>query len=51
MLLIPALGRRKQEDLSEFEVSLVCRVSFWIARAPQRNPVSKKVPLSPPKKN
>ena len=28
--------------ISEFEASLVCRVSSRIARATQRNPVSKK---------
>jgi hypothetical protein len=38
--LIPALGRQRQED-SEFEASLVYRVSSRTARATQRNPVSK----------
>ena len=37
--LIPALGRQKQA--SEFEVSLVYRVSSRTARATQRNSVSK----------
>jgi hypothetical protein len=38
MPLIPALGRR----ISEFEASLVYRVSSRTARATQGNPVSKK---------
>jgi hypothetical protein len=42
-LLIPALGRLRQVDLSEFEVRLVYRVSYRTARATQRNPVSKKI--------
>jgi hypothetical protein len=33
-------GRGRQ--ISEFEASLVCRVSSMTARATQRNPVSKK---------
>jgi hypothetical protein len=37
--LIPALGRQRQ--VSEFEVSLVYKVSSRTARAIQRNPVSK----------
>jgi hypothetical protein len=37
MSLIPALGRQ----ISEFEASLVYRVSSRTARATQRNPVSK----------
>ena len=42
MHLIPALGRQRQVDLSEFEASLVYRVSSRRARAvTQRNPVSK----------
>jgi hypothetical protein len=41
MPLIPALGRQQQAD-SEFEASLVYRVSSRTARATQRNPVSKK---------
>jgi hypothetical protein len=36
--LIPALGRQRQ---AEFEDSLVYKVSSRIARATQRNPVSK----------
>ena len=36
--LIPALGRQK---ISEFEASLVYRVSYRTARATQRTPVSK----------
>jgi hypothetical protein len=39
--LIPALGSRGRQ-ISEFEVSLVFRVSSRTARAIQRNPVSKK---------
>jgi hypothetical protein len=38
--LIPALGRQRQW-ISEFEASLVYRVSSRTARATQRNPVSK----------
>jgi hypothetical protein len=41
MPLIPALGRQRQ-GISEFEASLVYRVSSRTARATQRNPVSKK---------
>jgi hypothetical protein len=42
--LIPALGRQRQVDLlsSEFEASLVYKVSSRTARAIQRNTVSKK---------
>ena len=40
MLLIPALGRQRQEDPCEFEASLVCRESSRTARATLRNPVS-----------
>jgi hypothetical protein len=39
--LIPALGRQRR-SISEFEASLVYRVSSRTARAIQRNPVSKK---------
>jgi hypothetical protein len=39
-LLIPALGRRGKQ-ISEFETSLIYRVSSRTARATQRNPVSK----------
>ena len=42
--LIPALGKQRQEDLCEFEDSLVYRVSFRTARATQRNPVSSPHP-------
>jgi hypothetical protein len=38
--LIPALGSQRR-GISEFEASLVYRVSSRIARATQRNPVSK----------
>ena len=38
MPLISALGRQRQADLCEFEVSLVYRVSSRTARATQRNP-------------
>jgi hypothetical protein len=47
MYLIPALGRQDQADLCEFKASLVYRVSSRIARAMQRNPVS-KIPPAPP---
>jgi hypothetical protein len=38
---IPSRGGRGR-GISEFETSLVYRVSFRTARATQRNPVSKK---------
>jgi hypothetical protein len=41
--LIPALGR---QAVSEFEASLVYRMSSRTARATQRNPVSKKKPIN-----
>ena len=41
MPLIPTFGRQRQADLSEFEASLVYRVSSRTSRAIQRNPVSK----------
>ena len=42
MPLIPALRRKRQVDLSEFEASLVYKVSSRTARAAtQRNPVLK----------
>jgi hypothetical protein len=42
MPLIPALGRQRQAwSASEFEASLVYKVSSRTARAIQRNPVSK----------
>jgi hypothetical protein len=41
--LVPALKRqKKQDDLCEFEASLVYRVSSRTARVTQRNPVSEK---------
>ena len=42
MPLIPALGRQRRR-ISEFEASLVYRVSSRTARATQRNPVSKNI--------
>jgi hypothetical protein len=39
--LIPALGRQRQAWISEFEASLVYRVSSRTARATQRNSVLK----------
>ena len=42
MPLMLALEKQKQEDLSEFEASLVYRASSRTARATQRNPVLKK---------
>jgi hypothetical protein len=39
--LIPALRRQRQEDLCEFQTSLVYKVSFRTDRTIQRNPVSK----------
>jgi hypothetical protein len=42
MLLIPALGGQRQEDLCDFEASLVYKVSSKIARdVTQRNPILK----------
>ena len=42
MPLFSALGRQKQEDLSEFKASLVYRVNSRTARTvTQRNPVTK----------
>jgi len=41
MPLSLALGRWRQVDLCEFEVSLVYKASFRITRATQRNPVLK----------
>ena len=38
---IPALGRQRQADLSEFEASLVYRVNSRTVRAAQKNPISK----------
>ena len=39
--LIPALGRQRQEDLREFETSLVYRASSRTGSKAKRNPVSK----------
>jgi hypothetical protein len=39
--LIPALGRQRQVDLYEFEVSLIYRASSRTVKATQRDPVSK----------
>jgi hypothetical protein len=39
--LIPALGRQKGRWISEFEASLVYKVSSRTARGTQRNPVLK----------
>ena len=41
MSLVPVLWTQRQADLCESEASLVYRVSSRIARATQRNPVSK----------
>jgi hypothetical protein len=48
--LIPALGRQRQR-ISEFEASLVYKVSFRKARAIQRNPVSKNQNQNKQKQN
>jgi hypothetical protein len=49
--LIPALGRQRQV-ISEFEASLVYRVSSRTARATQRNPASKNQnQIKPKQKN
>jgi hypothetical protein len=40
--LIPAVGRQRQVDFSEFEASLVYKVSSRTATAIQRNPVLEK---------
>jgi hypothetical protein len=45
MTLIPAFGRQKQVDLSEFEVNLVYRVNSRTARVIQRNLVLKEKQL------
>ena len=45
MPLFPALGRQRQEDLSEFKAGLDYRVNSRTARTiTQGNPVSKKIP-------
>ena len=41
MSLIPALGRQSQMNLCGFRVSMVYRWNSRIARATQKNPVSK----------
>ena len=41
MLLIPGLGRQRQEDLCEVKANLVYKVSSRTAKAIQRNPISK----------
>jgi hypothetical protein len=43
--LAPALGRQRQVDLFEFEVSLLYKSSSRTARATQRNPVLWRVGL------
>lgn len=48
---VPALGRQRLVDLCEFEASLVNRASSRIARAMQRNPVSKNQKKKKKKKN
>ena len=40
--LIPSLRRQRQADLCEFKVNLFYRVNSRLAKATQRNPVSKK---------
>jgi hypothetical protein len=47
MPLIPALRGGRGRQISEFEASLVYKVSSRTARAIQRNPVSKKKPQKP----
>ena len=42
MLLMPPLWRQRKMDLCEFGANLVYRVSSRIAKATQKNPVSKK---------
>jgi hypothetical protein len=49
-ILILALGRQRQVDFYDFEASLVYRVSSRIARATQRNPISKNKPKKKKKK-
>jgi hypothetical protein len=48
MPLIPSTGRGRGRQISEFEASLVYRMSSRTARAIQRNPVSKKQTNNPP---
>jgi hypothetical protein len=40
MPLTPELGKQRQEDLCEFEASLIYTVNPRTARTTQRNPVS-----------
>jgi hypothetical protein len=40
MLLIPALGRQRQEDLCELKDNLVYIVGYMLARETLRNTVS-----------
>jgi hypothetical protein len=42
MPLIPALGRQRQEDLSDSKASLVYIVISWSARTIKRDPISGK---------
>ena len=42
MPLIPEPGKQKQEDLSEFKISVVYTASSSMVRATQRNPVTKQ---------
>jgi hypothetical protein len=46
MPLIPALRRQRQEDLCEFQASLVYRDNSRTARITQRNPVSTNKQIS-----
>jgi hypothetical protein len=41
MPLVPALKRQRQMNVYEFEATLVYKVNSRIARAMQKNPVSK----------
>lgn len=40
MLLIPAIGKQRQEDFYEFKARLVYKMSSRTAKATKRNPVS-----------
>ena len=40
-VLISALVRQRQADLSEFKASLIYKANSWAARATHRNPVFK----------
>ena len=48
--LIPALGRLRQEDLYEFEASMVYSVDLRTVRATQGNPISKNKTKEPQNK-